>query len=53
MLVVKRIHVFYRLSAPPHQKEIIERVHRIHAANCPVYRSISKSIDITTEYRLE
>jgi uncharacterized OsmC-like protein len=27
-------------------------VHRMHAGHCPVYRSLYKSIEITTEYQL-
>ncbi|MDA2937662.1 OsmC family protein [Acidobacteria bacterium AH-259-A15] len=53
VLVIRRIHVVYHLSAPSEQRETIERVHRIHKEHCPVYRSLYKAIDITTEYRLE
>jgi hypothetical protein len=28
-------------------------VHRIHAAHCPIYKSLYRAIDITTEYRLQ
>ncbi len=53
VLFIRRIHVVYHLSAPSEQLETIERVHRIHKEHCPVYRSLYKAIDITTEYRLE
>ncbi|MGI8494293.1 MAG: hypothetical protein ACR2L1_03130 [Pyrinomonadaceae bacterium] len=33
-------------------RETIERVHKMHAEHCPVYRSLYKAIDITTEYQL-
>lgn len=52
VLVIKRIHVVYTLQAPREQKDTIERVHRIHANYCPVYRSLHKAIEITTEYEL-
>ncbi len=53
VLVIKRIHVVYHLVAPQDVKETVERVHRIHADHCPVYRSLYKAIEITTECRLE
>ncbi len=53
MLVIKRIHVLYHIKAPQEARKTIERVHQIHARFCPVYRSLYKSIDITTEYRLK
>jgi uncharacterized OsmC-like protein len=53
VLVIKRIHVIYKLNAPEEARETVERVHAMHAAHCPVYRSLDKAIDITTEYHLE
>ena len=52
MLVLRRIHVVYSLDAPDSSRETIERVHQVHHRSCPVYRSISSAIDITTEYHL-
>ncbi len=52
VLVIRRIHVVYHITAPIEAQEMIERVHRIHAARCPVYRSLYKAIEITTEYKL-
>ncbi|MDQ3253045.1 MAG: OsmC family protein [Acidobacteriota bacterium] len=52
VLVIRRIHVVYHLTAPAEARETIERVHRMHAGHCPVYRSLYKSIEITTEYQL-
>jgi uncharacterized OsmC-like protein len=52
VLVIRRIHVVYHITAPPETLETIERVHGIHAQHCPVYRSLHKAIDITTEYQL-
>jgi uncharacterized OsmC-like protein len=37
----------------PDKWDAAERAHRIHADNCPVYRSIYKAIDITTELQIE
>ena len=52
VLVIRRIHVGYRLKAGEEDRETIERVHEFHAERCPVYRSIYTSIDITTECQL-
>ncbi|GAC1401180.1 MAG: hypothetical protein NVSMB56_16330 [Pyrinomonadaceae bacterium] len=52
VLVIRRIHVVYHLTAPTEAHETIERVHSMHAEHCPVYRSLYKSIEITTEYKL-
>jgi uncharacterized OsmC-like protein len=50
VLVIKRIHVVYKLGvAADAPRETIERVHGIHKDGCPVYRSIHRAIDITTE----
>ncbi len=53
VIVIRRVHVTYRLKAGEEHREAIERVHGFHAGKCPVYRSIHTSIDITTEYVLE
>lgn len=52
MLVIKRIHVVYYLNAPEESRETVERVHEMHAEFCPVYRSLYKAIDITTELQM-
>lgn len=52
VLVIRRIHVVYRLRAPESARETVERVHGIHQDHCPVYRSLYKAIDITTEMRM-
>ncbi len=53
MLVIKRINVLYHLKAPKTAMATIERVHEIHAKHCPVYRSLHKAIDITTDFQVE
>lgn len=52
ILVIRRIHVRYRLRAPESAREAAERVHEVHKDHCPVYLSISGCIDITTELEL-
>jgi len=48
-----RIHVVYHLSVPESDLDTVKRVHEIHVEHCPVYRSIYKAIDVTTEYKIE
>ena len=50
VLVIRRIHVTYRLVAGEEHRDTVERVHAMHASRCPVYRTLEKAIDITTEY---
>lgn len=53
VLILRRIHVTYKLRAPAAQREVVERVHGMHARYCPVYRSLEGAIDITTGLELE
>lgn len=50
--MIRRIHVTYVLKAADNMRETIERVHQMHHNVCPVYRSLSGSIEITSEYLL-
>jgi len=52
VLVIKRIHVVYTLATSAENREIVDRVHAMHANHCPVFRSLHTAIDITTEYKL-
>ena len=53
MLVIKRIHVRYRLRVDGDvDRSKIERAFEHHMPHCPVYRSISAAIDCTTELEL-
>ena len=49
VLVIKRIHVVYHLVTSEEYKEKVFRAYDIHAAKCPVYRSLTPGITITTE----
>ena len=53
VVVIRRIHVTYRLKADEGDRETIDRVHGFHADKCPVYRSVKDAIAITTDYVLE
>ncbi len=53
MLVIRRIHVRYRLKLEPEKREAAERVLRIHADHCPVARSIGGCIAISTSLEMQ
>lgn len=50
--MIRRIHVRYRLAIPDDRRETAEQVHEVHANACPVYRSLSGCIDMTTELEM-
>ena len=52
ILIIRRIRVKYKLRAPESQREVIERVHNMHVARCPVARSIEGAIEVETSYEL-
>jgi uncharacterized OsmC-like protein len=52
VLVVRRIHVTYRLMADEEQRPTVERVLGFHADRCPVARSIGGCVDISTSVEL-
>jgi uncharacterized OsmC-like protein len=53
-LVLKRIHVVYRLKLPPEaDRDSVQRAFEHHPGKCPVYRSISGAVDITLDLELE
>jgi uncharacterized OsmC-like protein len=52
VLVIRRVHVLYRLRADPERREAIDRVLRFHAQKCPVARTIGDCVDISTELEL-
>ena len=51
MLVLRRIHVRYDLRVDAANRETVARAHEVHAAACPVARSIGGSVDITTDVK--
>lgn len=53
VLVIRRIHVTYHLTADDGQEEAINRAFESHPPKCPVYKTLSGCIDITTELQLE
>jgi len=51
-LIIRRIHVHLKLAAPESARETVERVHGMYAEKCPIYRSLSSAIQVTTSYEL-
>ena len=53
VLVLRRIHVMFTLKevAADHVAAA-ERAHEIFKPKCPIYRSLHRAIDITTELNL-
>ncbi len=52
VLVIRRIHVAMELAAPEEARETVERVHKIYAMNCPLYRTLRNAIQLTSSYEL-
>jgi uncharacterized OsmC-like protein len=52
VLVIRRIHVAMTVRAAEANRETIERVHGFFASKCPVYRSLTPSIAITSSYSI-
>jgi uncharacterized OsmC-like protein len=52
VLVIRRVHVAMRLVAPETDelRQTVERVHGIYAMNCPLYRTLHKTIQLTSSY---
>lgn len=47
--MLRRIAVTYRLVVQPGtDRDAVDRVLRVHASSCPVYRSLHPQIAITT-----
>jgi len=53
VLVIRRIRVSYHLRTPAEHRETAERVHKVHAAHCPVAKTLQPRVEITTELELE
>ena len=49
VLVIRRIHVVYRLQAAHADQAAIQRAFDLHPMRCPVYRTLHRCIEVTTE----
>ncbi|MBA2454303.1 MAG: OsmC family protein [Chloroflexia bacterium] len=53
VLVVRRIHVTYRLRLERERRSAAERAHAVHHDACPVYRTIKQCVAITTSLEMD
>ncbi len=53
MLVIRRIQVRYRLKVEPAKREVAERVMGFHVEHCPVARTLSPCVAISTALEME
>ena len=52
VLVIRRVHVQYLLDGAEQTREIVERVHRVYADKCPVYKTLWPAFEITSDFEL-
>jgi uncharacterized OsmC-like protein len=54
VLVIRRVHVTFRLrtAIPNEVRDTVDRVHRVYAESCPVYRSLKPAFQITSTVEL-
>ncbi len=50
VLVIRRVHVTYKLKASADLQDTVERVHGVYADKCPVYRSLRPAFQITSSW---
>ena len=53
VLVIRRIHVQYYLRLDPDKEEAAKRVMGFHADHCPVARTLSPCVAISTSLEME
>jgi uncharacterized OsmC-like protein len=52
VLVIRRIHVAMRLVAPPEDRATVDRVHAVYAMRCPMYRTLHRTISLSSSVEL-
>ena len=52
VLVIRRVHVHYSLDGAEQSRETVERVHRVYADKCPVYKTLHPAFEITSDFEL-
>lgn len=52
VLVIRRIHVAMSLVAPEEAKAVVERVHEMYSMHCPLYRTLHRTLQLTSSYKL-
>ena len=52
VLVIRRIHVAMRLTAPDDARPTVDRVHGVCAMRCPLYRTLHDTIALSSSVEL-
>ena len=52
VLVIRRIHVAMRLSAPEDTRPTVDRAHGVYAMRCPLYRTLHDAIALSSSVEL-
>lgn len=52
VLVIRRIHVAFRLAAADDTRETVERVHGMYAMRCPLYRTLHTAIALSSSFTI-
>jgi uncharacterized OsmC-like protein len=52
VLVIRRIHVAMRLTAPKDTQPTVDRVHGIYAMRCPLYRTLHNAVALSSSVEL-
>jgi len=50
--VIRQVHVAMRLSAPRDARETVDRVHKVYAMRCPLYRTLHRAITLSSSVEL-
>jgi uncharacterized OsmC-like protein len=54
VLVLRRVHVVFTLTgAAPDKIDQATRAHEVFKMRCPVYRSVYRAIEVTTELEIK
>ena len=52
VLVIRRIHVAMRLAALEDTRPTVDRVHGVYAMRCPLYRTLHRTIALSSSVEL-
>ena len=52
VLVLRRIHVVFSLRGAAEREPDAQRAHEHYKSRCPIYRSIHRAIDVTSDLEL-
>ena len=50
--MIRRIHVAVRLVVPEEARAVVERVHEVHAVDCPLDPTLHITFQLTSSYTL-